>query len=330
MKVVRLYDHGGPEAMKIEETSIPVPGMNEVIVRVNAIAVNYSEVQQRQGTYPFPSQLPMVMGQWAVVSGVITELGENVKNLAVGIPIISQVPEGAYAEYVRIPEYLLVPVPQRMNSAQAATLLTHGQTAYHLLKTAGKLQGEDTVLIHAGAGGVGSLAIQIAKALGAKKIVATASTEEKMNLMASLGADETINYTNPGWTQQVLEATEGKGADLILEMAGGDILKGSLNVLAPFGRLVYYGSASAKDNNWDQIDLVSLLSNKSITGFNIAHLLGSDPEKVREGLEALFTMSMTGKLNPVVKHVIPLSEAAEAHRLIESRQTVGTVILQPQ
>ncbi|MGF9913428.1 quinone oxidoreductase [Paenibacillus ehimensis] len=329
MKAIRMYQCGGPEVLKVEDMEKPIPGMHEVLLKVQAIGVNYAEVQQRKGTYPFPVPLPAVLGQWAEVVGQVAEAGEGVTNVEIGRSVIAQVPQGAYAEYVVVPSSMLLPVPHRLNLVQSAALLTQGQTAYHTLKSVGRIQPGETVLIHAAAGGVGSLAIQIARRMKAGKIIATASAPAKLELALSLGADAAINYSEPDWAKQVLECTGGKGADLILEMVGGDILQGSLQVLAPFGRLIYFGSASAVNEKWDRADLVKLLENKSIIGFNIAHFLTSRPESAKAGLEHLYEMISADQLKPVVRHILPLEQAAEAHRLLESRQTVGTIVLKP-
>ncbi|WP_232697418.1 quinone oxidoreductase family protein [Brevibacillus daliensis] len=328
MKAVHLYEFGSPEVLKVVEVQKPIVGANEVLIQVQAIGLNYAEVQIRRGTYPYPQLLPAVLGQWGVVAGRVVEIGESVTDIKIGTNVISQVPSGSYAEYVVVPSFLLLPSPERITPTQSTALLTQGQTAYHTLKSAGRMQAGDTVLIHAAAGGVGSLAI-LAKAFKAGKVIATASTPAKLELAQSLGADVVINYRDPNWTQKVLEHTEGKGVDIILEMVGGDILKGSLYVLRPFGRLIYFGSASASNEKWDQVNLVKLLKNKSIVGFNIEHFLTSFPDIAKSGLEHLYQLISTGQLNPVVQHIFPLDHVVEAHRLLESRQTVGTVVLLP-
>ncbi|MGE7271656.1 quinone oxidoreductase family protein [Brevibacillus panacihumi] len=329
MKVVRLYEYGGPEVIKVEEESTPIAGIHEVLIRVQAIGLNYAEVQMRKGTYPYPLGLPAILGQWGVVAGIVVGIGDGVTHVEVGMSVIAQVPQGSYAEYVVVPALFIFPAPKEITPAQATALLTQGQTAYHTLKFAGRIQPGDTVLIHAAAGGVGSLAVQLAKALHAGKVIATVGTSTKQELVRSLGADIIINYSEPNWIQQVLDHTEGKGADIVLEMVGGQILEGSLRALAPFGRLVYFGSASASTEKWDFVNLLQVLENKSIIGFNIAHFLTSFPELAKEGLEHLYELVSMNRLNPVVKHIFPLENASEAHALLESRQTVGTVILQP-
>ncbi|WP_019640113.1 quinone oxidoreductase family protein [Paenibacillus fonticola] len=329
MKLVRIYEYGGPEVLKIEDAEKPSAGKNEVVIEVHAIGVNYAEIQQRKGIYPFPISLPSVMGQWAVVAGTIVEIGEGVQSLHIGAYVIAQVPSGAYAEYVVVPEYLLVPAPQGISPEQATTLLTQGQTAFHTLMTAGKMQTGETVLIHAAAGGVGSLAIQIAKACGAGIVIATAGSSEKRSLTLELGADYAIDYNDPDWSRQVMDIAGWKGPDLILDSAGGVILESSLKILAPFGRLVYYGSASARSTSWDQAELVDILANKTIIGFNIAHLLESNPNHAKTGIESLFSLIASGRVKPIVQHILPLEDVAMAHQLIESRQTVGTLVLKP-
>lgn len=329
LKIVRIYEFGGPEVLRVEEAEKPRAQKNEVMIQVQAIGVNYAEIQQRKGTYPFPISLPSVMGQWAVVAGSIAEVGEGVQSFEVGAHVIAQVPSGAYAEYVVVPEYLMVPFPEGVCSEEAVTLLTHGQTAYHTLVTTGKLEAGETVLVHAAAGGVGSFAVQIAKAMGAGAVIATVGSSAKIGLVYELGADQVINYADSNWTSQVMEATAGKGADIILDSIGGEILKSSLKVLAPFGRLVYYGSASSNTNQWDRASLIDILENKTIAGFNIGHLLRSNPEHAVTGIQSLYQLIAQGKVRPIVRHILPLVDVAKAHELIESRQTVGVLVLKP-
>ena len=329
MKIVKLYEFGGPEVLQIEETKKPVPKENEVVIKVENIALNYSEIQQRKGTYPFPLQLPNTIGQWGVVSGKVIEVGNGVTAISKQAKVMAQIPNGSYAEYVAVPEGLLVPLPDQIDIMIATTLLTQGQSAYHALKTVGNMKKGEIVLIHAGSGGLGNLAIQMAKAFGAKKIIATASSQEKIDYALSIGANVGINYSETGWPEEVLKATNGNGVDLILESVGGDVLEGSIKVLSQFGRLLYIGSSSAKEQAWDRLNLVNILSNKTIIGFNIAHLLSNRPELVREGLEYMFGLMMNNLLKPHIKHVFPFSEVIKAHELIESRKTIGTVILKP-
>lgn len=329
MKIVKLYEFGEPEVLQIEETKKPVPKENEVIIKVENIALNYSEIQQRKGTYPFPLQLPTTIGQWGVVSGKVIEVGDGVTAISKQAKVMAQIPNGSYAEYVAVSESLLVPLPDHIDIMVATALLTQGQSAYHALKTVGNMKKGEIVLIHAGSGGLGSLAIQMAKAFGAKKIIATASSQEKIDYALSIGANVGINYSEIGWIEEVLLVTNGNGVDLILESVGGDVLEGSIKVLSQFGRLLYIGSSSAKEQVWDRLNLVNILSNKTIIGFNIAHLLSNRPELVREGLEYMFGLMMNNLLKPHIKHVFPFSEVKKAHELIESRKSVGTVILKP-
>ncbi|SOC15504.1 NADPH:quinone reductase-like Zn-dependent oxidoreductase [Ureibacillus xyleni] len=329
MKCVKLYNNGGPEVLEVEEIAIPVPRPNEVVIKVENIAINYSEIQQRKGTYPFPVELPMTMGQWGVISGEVIGIGESVQSICINSKVMAQVPSGSYAEFVTVPAYLLIPLPEHVDRTAVTPLLTQGQTAYHALKTIGNIKQGDTVLIHAASGGLGNIAVQLAKAFGASKVIATASSKEKLDYALSIGADISINYSEPDWTEKVFEATDGKGVDLILETVGGQILKGSIEVLAPFGRLIYIGSASSQNSQWDNLDLINILPNKIVMGLHIAELLSSRPELVKEGLEMMFSLMMKNQLKPEIKYVFPLSDVKKAHELIETRQSLGTVVLKP-
>ncbi|MDZ5472901.1 zinc-binding dehydrogenase [Bacillus sp. 31A1R] len=329
MKIVKYYNHGGPEVLVLEEVPVPMPGTGEVVIKVSYFSINYSEIQQRKGIYPIPSSLPATMGQWGVVTGEIVDIGDEVDSLLLGANVLTQVPSGSYAEYVVVPSYLLIPLPAELDSVLATALPTQGQTAYHALKTVGKLSNSETVMIHAASGGVGNIAIQMAEAFGAKKIIATASSHEKLDVALSLGAHIAINYSSPNWSDEVLAQTGGKGVDLVLSSVGGTVLRESTKVLSTFGRLLYFGSSSSENHHWDDLNLVSILSNKTFIGFNIAHLLTNRPELVREGLESMFGLMIAGQLKPKVSQIFSLDEVGQAHALIESRKNIGTVVIKP-
>ncbi|MFT4413655.1 quinone oxidoreductase family protein [Fredinandcohnia humi] len=329
MKVVKLYEIGSPEVLVVEECDIPELGSNEVLIKVANIAINYSEIQQRKGTYPYPTPLPITMGQWGVISGEVVGIGVGVHTISIDSKVVAQVPSGSYAEYVVVPAYLLIPISERVDHMAITALLTQGQTAYHALKTVGNIKHGETVLIHAATGGLGNIAVQIAKAYGAGKVIATVGSQEKVNHTLSIGADVGINYSEENWTEKVIQVTEGKGADLILQSVGGKVLEESIQVLASFGRLIYIGSASSHNSNWDKLDLVNILSNKTVIGFNIANLLSSRPELVGEALESMLSLMISNQLRPQIKYIFSLSDVKKAHELIESRQSIGTVILQP-
>ena len=214
MKVIRFHEYGGPEMLRYEDIPTPTPGPGQVLVKVKAAGVNYADAMRRQGAYLEPSPLPYVPGMEA--AGTVEAVGEGVTSVAVGTSAIAIVTDGGgYAEYAVAASDQVIPLPPGLEPAQSTALIVQGLTAYLLLKDAASLQAGQSVLVHAAAGGVGTLAVQLAKLLGAGRVIATASTEEKLAQARSLGADVTVNYTQGDWPQQVIAANDGQGVNLI-------------------------------------------------------------------------------------------------------------------
>ncbi|MDP4170347.1 MAG: zinc-binding dehydrogenase, partial [Bacillota bacterium] len=201
-----------------------------------------------------------------------------------------------------------------------------GLSAYHILKTMGRLESGESVLVHASAGGVGTLAVQLAKLLGAGKVIATASSEDKLALARDMGADVTVNYSEEGWEQKVLEATEGKGVNVALEMAGGDVFNKTVKCLSTFGRIVIYGVASGEQSRFYPSSLMA--RNQSVIGFFLPQIM-RNPELIQSSMHEMLTYLKEGKLKLTIGGVFPLEQAAEVHRLLQSRQTKGKLILKP-
>jgi NADPH2:quinone reductase len=326
MRIVRHYEHGDPSVLRVEEAAKPAPRAGEVLVRVEAVGVNFAEVQRRQGL-PIggPAELPGAPG--GDVAGTVEEVGDAVSGIAVGDRVVAGVWHGAYADYITADAAAVLPIPAGLDAAQATALLSPAQTAYHAIRSGGRLQPGETILIDAAAGGVGHLAVQIAKALGAGRVIATASSPAKLEFARSLGADVAIDYTRDGWADEVLAATGGKGADVILETVGGDILRQSVGLIAQFGRLVFYGSAAGFDI--PPVDLVDLLDMKEVVGFSLYAIMFNRPEIIEAGNRDLVDMLATGRLTPVVHAELPLDEAVKAHELMEARAQLGKVVLVP-
>jgi len=240
--------------------------------------------------------------------------------------VIGLIPHGGYAEYVAVPAALTIPVPPGLDAVQAVALPVQGMTAYHILATFGHLQPGERILIQAAAGGVGTLAVQLARLMEAGQIIASASTPAKLDLALSLGANVGINYTQPDWTTQVLQATDGKGVDLILDMIGGVQFSENFTCLAPLGRIVTFGKASGQRAVIDPEKLTARCY--TVTGFYGAYA-GTRPELVGPALKKLFQYVLAGQLQLQVHHRFPLEEAAAAHRLMETRQTTGKIVLLP-
>ena len=324
MKAIQFTEYGGPEVLKAIEIDKPKPGPTEVLIEIHAIGVNYADTARREGQYVVPTKLPFIPG--AEIAGVIVEAGEEVTNVNIGTRVVTLIESGGYAEYAVVDSRnVTVMLKEDIDFKQAVSLPLQGLSAYHILKTMGCITNDDTVLVHAAAGGVGTLAVQLAKLFGARKVIATASTDEKLDLARSLGADVCINYTNEGWHKEVLEATEGRGVNLALEMVGGEVFKDTLKCLAPFGKVVIYGVASGEQAVMHPSSLMA--KNQSVIGFFLPQIMRKR-ELFMRSIRELFDYLEEGKLQLIIGETYPLEEAAKVHELMQSRKTTGKIILE--
>lgn len=326
MKQIAVHEFGGPEKLTLQEVPKPSAGEGQLVIQVEACGVNFADGLQRQDKNVVPTHLPYLPGY--EVAGIVIELGQNVHNFSIGDRVVAMLPgSGGYAEYALIPSYLAAKIPQSISFQESLALQVQGLTAYLLLKDCAKLQKGQTVLIHAAAGGVGSLLVQIAKEMGAAQVIAAASTADKLAIARSLGADEVVNYSDPEWVNHVVDATHGQGVDLILNSTGGTILQQSFQCLAPFGKLIIYGK-SGGTTSIDDPFLHFAMSNFSFQVFGLAGYFNK-PELMQEAYQYLFSQAASGKLKVRIGQSFSLSEAAEAHKQIESRTTTGKVVLIP-
>jgi NADPH:quinone reductase len=324
MKAVQLQEFGGPEVLKIVDIEKPVPTGREVLIEIKAIGVNYADTARREGQYVVKTPLPFIPG--AEIAGVVTAVGEKVSSIKPGMRVVTLIESGGYSEFAVADERSLIPLPETLDYRNAVALPLQGLSAYHVLKTMGRLEKGETVLVHAAAGGVGTLAVQLAKLFGAGKIIATASSSEKLELARQMGADVLVNYTESNWVEQVLEATGGRGVDVALEMVGGDVFNKTLKCLATFGRLVVFGAASGEQSRIYPGALMA--RNQSVIGFFLPQIMRK-PELLQPSLVELLTYLGEGKLKLTIGGVFPLEEAANVHRLLQSRKTTGKLILEP-
>jgi NADPH2:quinone reductase len=232
--------------------------------------------------------------------------------------------DGGYAEYAIAPATSTIPIPQSLDFTHAAAVPVQGITAYQLLHESAHMQPGESVLVHAAAGGVGTLAVQLAKLMGAATVIGTASNSSKLELVSRLGADAAINYTEADWAEQVKKATGGKGPDIILEMVGGKIAEQSLQCLAPYGRMVIYGAASGQVAQFTGIQL--MYKNQAIIGYWLTSQLSRTDHIARAMMEVMQYLA-SGKLEIIVGQTFPLNEAAAAHQAIADRKTMGKVVL---
>ncbi|WP_456275713.1 quinone oxidoreductase family protein [Bacillus sp. AK128] len=327
MKAVQFTKYGGPEVLEFAELENPKPEGNEVVIEIKAIGVNYADTARREGQYVVPTPLPFVPG--AEVAGVVVEVGDAVTSVQVGAKVVTLLgtkKATGYAEYTIADERGLIPLPDGVDFKEAVALPLQGLSAYHVLKTMGRLEEGETVLVHAAAGGVGTIAVQLAKLFGAGKVIATASTQEKLDLAKELGADVLINYTEEDWVEQVKAATNGKGVDVALEMVGGRVFNQTLDCLATFGRLVVFGAASGEQSKLTPSLLMG--KNQSVIGFFLPQIMRK-PALMQQSLIELLTYLQKGQLKLIIGGVYPLDDVVNVHKLLQSRKTQGKLVLVP-
>jgi NADPH2:quinone reductase len=318
MRAIQMSEFGGPEVLKLVELPQPQPAAGEVLIRVAKAGVNFADTHTRTNSYVRKATLPLVPG--GEVAGVREDTGERV---------VALTGTGGYAEYAVAPAAHVFPIPEGVDDGTALALLVQGTTAWHMYRTAAEGGGE-TVVVHAAAGGVGSLAVQLGQPLGAGRVIATASSEQKRALALRLGADVAIDPAPEGLTERLLEANGGRPVDVVFEMAGGEVFDASYAALAPFGRLVVCGIASQQPN---EVRSGSLLRHsRAVVGFYIFHCL-ERPGMFEQALADLFACVVPNPSHPrlevVVGNTYPLERAPQAHIDLRERRTTGKLLLDP-
>jgi len=313
MKAIQITAFGGPEVMNLLELPDPIAGADEVLLDVTAIGINYADTHQTENSYLSPQTLPMIPG--------IEVVGTNG-----GKRYLATVSSGGYAQKALAHKSSLIAIPDTVTDQQALCMLVQGTTAWHLLKTMGHLEKGQSVVIHAAAGGVGTVAIQLAKMWGAK-VIAVTSTGAKGELAKSLGADILVDANVEELGKAIREANGGRGVDLILEMVGGKTFDQSLLALGTFGKLITFGMASRTAPT--PVHPGALMhGSKTISGFWLANCFGKK-ELLNDVIEELFQLISNGKLKPVIGATFPLSQAADAHKSMLARESVGKIALDP-
>jgi NADPH2:quinone reductase len=315
MRAIQIREFGGPEVLTTTELDDPVPGEGQVLIDVRAAGVNYADTHQAEDSYLAPRELPLVPG--AEVVGTTRD----------GRRVVALVASGGYAQRAVAHTSLCFPIPDEVSDGQALSLVLQGTTAWHTLRTSARLQDGEAVVVHAAAGGVGSAAVQLAKAFGAGRVIASASSEDKRALALSLGADAAADSTSTTLTDDLREANGGRMVDVALEMAGGSVFDASLAALAPFGRLVTYGMASRQAPR--PVHAGELMGrSRGVIGFWLAHCL-SRPAMLATAMDDMVERVVAGALRPVVGGTYPLSDAAQAHRDLRARRSTGKLVLDP-
>jgi NADPH:quinone reductase len=323
MKAVRVPRYGGVEVLEYIDMDQPRPQEGEVLLRVHAAGINYADVLMRFGMYPGGLKPPFIAGM--EVAGEIVEAGKGVDPGLTGKRVMGMAPSGGYAEYVTALARATLALPAHFSYEQGAAFPVTYQTAYHALITCGRARAGQTVLIHAAAGGVGTAAVQISKLLGLC-IIATASSDEKLEKVRAMGADICVNYAEKDFVPVVLEATHGRGCELILESVGGAVFRNSFKCLAVLGKMIVYGIASGELEIVHPREL--LFKNQSVIGLHLT-AVAQNPELSIPAIKDLSTWVAERRLSPAVGHRFPLVQVAEAHRLMESRQSYGKIVLLP-
>jgi NADPH:quinone reductase len=315
MRAIQQTEFGGPDVLRLVELPRPEPGDGEVLIRVSRAGLNYADTHHRENTYLAPASLPQVPG--GEVAGVREDTGERVVALC---------GTGGYAEYATANARLAFPIPDGVDDGTALALIVQGLTAWHLLRTSARLQAGESVVVQAAAGGVGTLAVQLAKPLGAGRVIAVASSEEKRALALELGADVAIDARPDGMGDRIVEANGGSKVDVVLEMAGGEVFEQSLHALAPFGRLAVFGAASGVTNKVETGRLMA--SSRAVIGFWLIHCV-TRPGMLAEPLVELFERVMRGELRAIVGGTYALGDVARAHEDMQARRTSGKLLLDP-
>ena len=314
MKAIYITEFGGPEVMKYVDLPEPVPAGSQVVLDVTAIGINYADTHQTENSYLSSQKLPLIPGM------------EVVGKMPDGSRVLALAATGGYCEKTLVNPKTVIPLPDGVSDGAALAMMVQGTTAHMILKTMGHVKAGESVVVHAGAGGVGSVAIQLAKLWGAY-VIAVTSSDEKKKLCKELGADAVVDAGEADLKAALIAANNGKPVDLILEMVGGTTFDQSLEALAPFGRLIFYGMASRKPPKSLQPGVL-MPKSQTVSGFWLVNAL-ANKELMAEVFMDLFGFIMSGKLKPIVGATYPLSQAAQAHRDMLARKTVGKIVLNP-
>ncbi|MDW8214024.1 MAG: quinone oxidoreductase [Roseiflexaceae bacterium] len=322
MRAIRVHEYGGPEVLRLDDIPVPEPGPGEARVKIAAAGVNFIDIYHRSGQYK--GALPMTLGMEA--AGIVDAVGPDVNDVHVGDRVVYAMRQGAYAEYAIVPAVMLAPVPEGIDLHQAAAVMLQGMTAHYLAYSTYPLRQGDVALIHAAAGGVGLLLVQIAKRCGAR-VIGTVSTEEKAELARAAGADDIILYTQEDFSAAVRRLTDGAGVHVVYDSVGKTTFEGSLNCLRPRGYMVLFGQSSGAVPPFDP-QVLNAKGSLFLTRPSLAHyLLTRDELLWRAG--DLFTWMAAGELKVRIDSTYPLEQAAEAHRALASRATSGKLLLLP-
>jgi NADPH2:quinone reductase len=314
MRAVQIEEFGGPEVLQVADLPKPEPGEGEVLIEVTRSGINFADTHQRENSYLARYEVPLVLG------------GEVAGTTPDGTRVVALLRSGGYAEYAVAHEATVFPIPDGVDDGAALALIIQGLTAWHLFKTSAKLAEGESVVVISGAGGVGSLAVQLAKPFGAGRVIATASTEEKRAKAIELGADAAVDPAEEDLKGALIRANEGRPVDVVLEMSGGRVFDQAADALAPFGRIVAYGIAGREQNTLETGRLMR--KSRAVIGFWLMHCLGRR-DMMEEPLADLFDRAARGELVPQMGATYALSDVRQAHEDLQGRRTAGKLLLDP-
>jgi NADPH2:quinone reductase len=314
MRAVQIEEFGGPEVLKVADLPKPEPGEGQVLIEVSHAGINFADTHQRENSYLSRYEVPLVLG------------GEVAGTTPDGRRVVALLGSGGYAEYAVAHEATVFPIPDGVDDGAALALIIQGLTAWHLFKTSAKLAQGESVVVISGAGGVGCLAVQLAKPFGAGRVIATASTEEKRAKTLELGADAAVDPAEEDLKGALIEANDGRLVDVVLEMSGGRVFEQSADALAPFGRIVAYGIAGREQNTLETGRLMR--KSRAVIGFWLMHCLGRR-DMMEEPLADLFERTARGELVPQMGETYALSDVRRAHEDLQARRTAGKLLLDP-
>jgi NADPH:quinone reductase len=314
MRAVQIEEFGGPEVLRVVELPKPEPGDGEVLIEVSTAGINFADTHQRENSYLSRYEVPLVLG------GEVAGTGPD------GQRVVALLRSGGYAEYAVAHQATVFPIPDGVDDGTALALIIQGLTAWHLFRTSAKLQQGESVVVVSGAGGVGNLAVQLAKPFGAGRVIATASTEEKRAKAVELGADAAVDPATDDLKAALIEANDGRPVDVVLEMSGGRVFDECAEALAPFGRIVAYGIASREQNTVETGRLMR--KSRAVVGFWLMHCLGRR-DMMEEPLRDLFERAARGELVPQLGTTYALSDVRQAHEDLQGRRTTGKLLLDP-
>jgi NADPH2:quinone reductase len=322
MKAIRIHQTGGPEILTYEDVTLAEPGQGEARVKIAAAGINFIDIYHRTGLYPL--SLPLTLGLEA--AGVVEVVGPGVSDFKVGDKVAYSSSPGAYAEYANVPVERLVPVPETLDLRQAAAAMLQGMTAHYLVYSTYPLQAGETAFVHAAAGGVGLLLVQMAKQIGAT-VIGTVSTEEKAQLAREAGADHVILYSQTDFEAETKRLTNGAGVHVVYDSVGKTTFDKSLNILRPRGMMALFGQSSGKVPPID-LQILNQKGSLFVTRPSLGHYVARREDLLwRSG--DLFKWLDEGSLHLRIDREMPLADTAEAHRLLEGRKTAGKLLLIP-